>query len=84
MLLVAPVLLFAFLWRIDRNIAGSDPNDGPVDPSETDLVAIQVAAAERLRREAAAATDPDARERLTRLAREAEADAEKLLKDSPR
>jgi hypothetical protein len=81
LLVLVPVLLFALFWRIDRNIADPDPGDGPVDPDETDLVVHQVAAADRLRREAAATTDPEEKASLTRLADEADADAEKLRND---
>ena len=84
LLVLVPALLFALFWGIDRTISGGDTSDDPVDPDESELMGTQVAAAERLRREAAAATDPQVKERLTMLAMEAEADAEKLLREGPR
>jgi hypothetical protein len=80
LLLLVPAVLLAFLWRFGRVVADPDPVDGPVDPKEADLVGTQIAAAERLRKRAAAAKDPQERASLIRLADEADADAEKLMK----
>ena len=82
LLLVVPAILFALFWRIDRNFADPDPaDDGGTDKSDDDLVVTQVAAAERLRRQAAVTSDPEEKASLTRLADEADADAEKLKKE---
>jgi hypothetical protein len=78
-LLLVPVLLVIF-WRFVR-YADLDPADDPVDPKGSDLVATQIAAAVRLREEAAAAKNPDESALLIRLAEEADADAKKIKKE---
>lgn len=80
-LVLIPLLLFALFWRIDRNVADPDPADDATDPGEAELVATQIEAAERLRREAAATEDPEEKASLTRLADEAAADVTKLRDD---
>jgi hypothetical protein len=79
-LLLVPVLL-VILWRFARSVTDLDPADDPVDPKRTDLVATQVAAAKRLREEAAASEDPEESALLIRLAEEADADAEKIKQE---
>lgn len=81
LLLLIPALWIAFFWRVERRIADDESDPEPVDPSEADLVVAQVAAAHRLRREAAAATDEAEKASLTHLAEEAEADADRLKRD---
>ena len=80
LLVLIPALLFAFFWRVDRT-TNVDMSDGPTDPNERDLLITQIAAGQRLRREAAETTNPEEKASLTRLAEEAEADAEKLKHD---
>lgn len=81
LLVLIAVVLCALFWRIDRNVADADRVDKPTDPGEPELVATQLAAAERLRREAAATLDPDEKASLTRLADEATADATRLREE---
>lgn len=80
LLILVPALLFAFFWRVDR-MANADTIEAPSDPDEIDLIATQMEAGERLRREAAETSNPEERASLTRLANEADADAEKLRRD---
>jgi len=81
LLVLVPVLLFAVLSRVDRSVADPDPPDDAPDPDEADLIVANLAAAKRLRREAAAAEDPREKASLARFADEAESDAEKLKND---
>lgn len=82
MLILLPTVVLAIFWLVDRNVADGDPADPLPNSSEPDLVKRQLAAAERLRREAAATVDAAEKASLTRLADEADADAVKLQNDS--
>lgn len=70
------VLLVAF-WRFDSAVDGEETGEGTED-AEDDRVVKQVAAAQRLRREAAETSDPEERARLIRFADEADGTAEKI------
>ena len=81
LLLIIVLFLFAVVWRINRAILPADPADGPTNPGEADVLASEVTAAERLWREADAATDPEEKASLVRLAKEADEDVDKLKRD---
>ncbi len=77
LLLIVAGLLVGVLWRVDRAIEDEGTDNGPKG-GESDRIVTQVVAAQRLRREAAATTDPEERARLIRFADEADGTAEKI------
>lgn len=81
LVLVVAVLLIALFWRVNWKFVDPEPADRSLDGDEPQLVASQIAVAERLRREADAATDPEEKATLTTLADEAEADVDKLRRE---
>jgi hypothetical protein len=74
---VAVVFLLAVFWRVDTAVDEEEIDQG-IDEVEGDRVVSQIAAAQRLRHEAEATTDPDERARLLKFAEEAEGTAEKV------
>jgi len=73
LLMVTGLLLWIFS-RFDRVVVDEKRDDGLVE-GEADRIVTQVAAAQRLRREAAETTDPEERARLLRFADEADGTA---------
>lgn len=77
LLLIVAGLLIAVLWRFDRAVE-HEHSDAASEDEEADRIVTQVAAAQRLRREAAATMDPEERARLLGFADEADGTAEKI------
>jgi hypothetical protein len=88
LLLIAAAALAALLFVANSAVRRSARRDQlhaeqhfGLGPDEAQLVGHEIATAERLRREADAATDPAQKAMLSRLADEAEADVGKLRRE---